>query len=157
MVLLSSTCLKNSVDNYNLQSQENFYGDNSKKNKCVACIIVAIIIFVIEVAVLYYALDIAINTTTSGAERFIHIVLACLFTMPYLLFNLLLNEKARNLLVNGPVLGSRKMGSTPPPAYAKFAMMGSRRSPKMGRRSPGRAAFKMCGGSPTARFACGMN
>lgn len=156
MVLLSSTCMKNSIENYNNQARENYHGDSNKKNKCVACVIVAVIIFIIEVALLYYALDIAINTTTSGAERFVHIVLACLFTMPYLLFNLLLNEKARNVLVNGPTgssSSSMMKGSTPPPSYASFKMMGHR-SPSMGRR---KSPFRMCGGgSGTARFACGM-
>lgn len=139
MVLLSSTCLKNAVDNYTTQSQENFKGDSKKKSKCVACVVVAIIIFVIEVAVLYFALDIAINTTTSGAERFVHVVLAVLFTMPYLLFSLLLNEKARAVLVGS---GSASLvGSS-----QKFRMRDAKQM------------FKMCGGgNPSARFACGMN
>ena len=100
----------------------------------------AIIIFIIEVAVLYFALDIAINTTTSGAERFVHVVLAVLFTMPYLLFSLLLNEKARAVLV-GSGSDSGAVG-----AQQKFRMRGAKQM------------FKMCGGgNPSAQFACGMN
>lgn len=97
-MILSATCLKNSIDSYNQQSQENYKGDAKMRGRCLACLVVAIIILVIEIAVLYYALDIAINTTKAGAERFIHVVLAVVFTMPYLLFSLLLNPKASALL-----------------------------------------------------------
>lgn len=100
-MILSGTCLKNSIDSYNHHVHEGYKTDAKMKAQCVAVIVVSIIILIIEIAVLYYALDIAINTTQAGAERFIHVILAVLFTMPYLLFSLLLNPKASALLTGG--------------------------------------------------------
>lgn len=113
-MILSATCLKNSIDSYNQQAKEGYSGDSKMKGQCIACLIVAVIILVIEIAILYYALDIAINTTKAGAERFVHVVLAVVFTMPYLLFSLLLNPKASALLT----------GSVSSPA--RFRMRGSK-------------------------------
>ena len=97
-MILSATCLKNSIDSYNKQAKEGYHGNEKMRGRCIACLIVAVIILVIEIAVLYYALDIAINTTKAGAERFIHVVLAVVFTMPYRLYSLLLNPKASAVL-----------------------------------------------------------
>lgn len=102
-MLISTTVLKNSIDRLNEVSREGYrHGGNGDKNKdrtrCVACVVLGIIILIIEVALLYFALDIAVNTTSSGAERFVHVILAVVITMPYLLFSVLLNPKATQVL-----------------------------------------------------------
>ena len=112
-MLLSCLLYKTSTDQYQNKLQENFDGDQKVKSKCIACIVVSIVILIIEVAVLYFALDIAVNTTTPGAERFVHVVLAVLFTMPYLLFSVLLSTKAQNVLQkNMKSVASFKFGSS---------------------------------------------
>lgn len=139
-MLLSCLLFKNSTDQYNATIKEN-YGkgkdkdkDDKDYSKCLACIIIAVVILIIEVALLYFALDIAVNTTQSGAERFVHVLLAVLFTMPYLLFSVLLSSKAQQVLRGNfsSVTSSFKMacgmGSSKPklgcgmtPSKAKFA------------------------------------
>ena len=101
-MLISTTVLKNSIDRLNQVSREGYrHGgrDNDKdRTRCVACVVLGITILIIEVALLYFALDIAVNTTSPGAERFVHVILAVVITMPYLLFSVLLNPKATQVL-----------------------------------------------------------
>jgi len=103
-MLISTTVLKNSIDRLNEVSREGYRhggcdnNNNKKRNNCVACVVLGITILIIEVALLYFALDIAVNTTSSGAERFVHVILAVVITMPYLLFSVLLNPKATQVL-----------------------------------------------------------
>ena len=105
-MLISCSVLKNSIDKLNENSRESYHHkhDNDSdghRKRCVACVVLAILILVIEIAALYFALDIAVNTTQSGAERFIHVLLAVTITMPYLLFSVLLNPKANKVLTGG--------------------------------------------------------
>jgi peptidoglycan biosynthesis protein MviN/MurJ (putative lipid II flippase) len=93
--MLLSTSMLNSAYN-NFPKKEDYNSEN--KAKCVSCVILAIILLIIELAVLFFAIDIALNTPKSNAEKFIHLVLAVTFTLPYLLLNVLFNEKARELL-----------------------------------------------------------
>ena len=61
-------------------------------------LIVAIIFFILEVILLFYALKIAIVCTKPGGERTVHVVLAIVFTFPYILLNALFNNCAKNAL-----------------------------------------------------------
>jgi hypothetical protein len=99
-MFLSCLLFKNSTDQYNNTIRENYDGNDKDKDtsRCIACIVLATVILIIEVALLYFALDIAVNTTQSGAERFVHVVLAVVLTLPYLLFSVLLSTKAQNVL-----------------------------------------------------------
>jgi peptidoglycan biosynthesis protein MviN/MurJ (putative lipid II flippase) len=94
-MLLSSLVLKSSINNFD-NNKENF--DDSKKKSCVSCIILALILVIIELAVLFFALDIALNTNKSNAAKFVNVVLAVCLTLPYLLLNVLFNPAAQNLL-----------------------------------------------------------
>jgi len=64
---------------------------------------VAILFFVLELILVFYAVMIALRCTTGGAERMIHLVLAIIFTLPYMLINLVFNRCAVGVIRNEPV------------------------------------------------------
>ena len=64
----------------------------------VLMLAVSFIFFVFEFLLLVIAIMIAIDTTSEGQERFVHLVLAIFYTMPYLLLMAVFNEGARNYL-----------------------------------------------------------
>ena len=98
-MIISSVNLSNAIKNFEA-NRENFGLVNEpSRDVCVSCIILALILFVIEVSVLYFALTIAWNISDSNAERFLNVVLALTLTLPYLLLNLLFNARAKNVLV----------------------------------------------------------
>ena len=71
-------------------------------------LVLAIIFFILEVVVLVYGIIIAINCTTGGAERIVHVVLAIAFTFPYVLIMAVFNDCAKTVLKGGkPVLNVR--------------------------------------------------
>ena len=150
-MIISATLLKHACDNYQREgfampgqngggirrmdaSMEE--GGMDRKNQCILCLVVAIVILIIEVSVLYFALDIAINTTVSGPERYIHVFLALFLTMPYLLLSVLFSADAKALLRSNPGLaGKASFGCGMPSSSASFG----------------------CGmPPPAASFGCGM-
>ena len=60
-------------------------------------LIIATLFVVLELLVLFYAITIAYNCST-GHERVVHIVLAMVFTFPYVLLMLLFNKCASKTL-----------------------------------------------------------
>ena len=64
----------------------------------VLMLAVSFIFFVFEFLLLVIAIMIAINTTSEGKERFVHLVLAIFYTMPYLLLMAVFNEDAKKYL-----------------------------------------------------------
>jgi len=77
-------------------------------------LVVALIFFALELLVMFFAINVALKCTRGGAERIVHIVLAVVFTLPYMLINLLFNRCAVNALKgidnNVPVTEGVKMG-----------------------------------------------
>lgn len=61
-------------------------------------LIVAIVFFILEFIVLYFAVKVAISCTDGGAERIVHVVMAVTFTLPYMLMNTLFNECVKSNL-----------------------------------------------------------
>lgn len=59
---------------------------------------IAVVFFVLELIVLFYAIGIAINCTQGGAERIVNVVLAMTFTIPYVMLNILFNKCAKGTL-----------------------------------------------------------
>lgn len=47
----------------------------------------ALMVLAIEITLLYYAITIAVNNSRPGINRAVHIILAVLITIPYLLIN----------------------------------------------------------------------
>ena len=100
-MLLSCSLVKNCLDNHTKVTQESY--DDSDPNKmtpatALAMLVVALVILVIEIAILFFALKLAIETTTSTGMRILHIFLALFFTIPYILFSVLLSPKACDVL-----------------------------------------------------------
>lgn len=63
-----------------------------------AFLVIALVFFALEILVLFFAINIAIKCTHGGAERIVHIVLATVFTLPYMLLSVLFNKCAINTL-----------------------------------------------------------
>ena len=93
-MIIGSLFLKNSLDNF-VRNKENFGDDSMTEQKSMSMIIISTVIVLVEIALFYFAVDIAINVTTSNSERFVHIMLALLFTMPYLLAMVVFSEPAK--------------------------------------------------------------
>ena len=93
-MIIGSLFLKNSLDNF-VRNKENFGDDSMTEQKIMSMIIIITVIVLVEIALFYFAVDIAINVTTSNSERFVHIMLALLFTMPYLLAMVVFSEPAK--------------------------------------------------------------
>ncbi len=64
----------------------------------VLMLAVSFIFFVFEFLLLVIAIMLAIKITDGGQERFVHLVLAIFYTMPYLLLMAVLNEDAKKYL-----------------------------------------------------------
>ena len=64
----------------------------------VLMLTISFIFFVFEFLLLVIAVMVAVQTTTEGKERFVHLVLAVFYTMPYLLLMVLFNKKAQDYL-----------------------------------------------------------
>jgi len=61
-------------------------------------IVLSMLFFALEVFLMYYAIIIAVKCTKGGAERVVHVVLATIFTLPYMLLNAMFNKCAINIL-----------------------------------------------------------
>ena len=117
-MIISLNILKNSFDKYNNSKKNQIEKyDKSKKHHnhpqqnsvnsgfassfYVFLLIIAFIFFFFELILLYFAVFIAINCSKSREERIVNFVLAVLFTIPYVLFNILFNPCAKDYLQNG--------------------------------------------------------
>jgi hypothetical protein len=66
-------------------------------------LIVAVLFFVLEFFLLFYALNIALRCTNAGPERVVHITLAIIFTLPYVLFSVFFSKCANSVLKNSDI------------------------------------------------------
>lgn len=102
-MFISTTILKNSIDSYHKNKKEYYHyseddnsEDNLEDNKIIIfklvfnliILVIAIIFFIMELLVLIYAVNIAINCSSVGKNRIVHLVLAVMFTSPYMLLNI---------------------------------------------------------------------
>jgi len=85
-MLISSILTRNATENFKKER----YGSNGKH--VYAIMIASIVILIIEIAMLYFAVRIALASGTTDATKFIHVVLAIFFTFPYLLLNMIFNK-----------------------------------------------------------------
>lgn len=106
-MIVSSSVLNNAVQNYKKvkNNRENYsdrdYINGSDIVSSVAAsiiLVIAIIFFIMELMVIFYAVRIAIVCTKSRTERIVHLVLAITFTLPYMLLNVLFNDCAKSTL-----------------------------------------------------------
>jgi hypothetical protein len=87
------------------KNKENFsisHGDSAAAGVGAALtsftLVVAVIFFVLELVLLFYGINMALNCTEGGPERIVNIVLAITFTTPYVMLNILFNKCAKNSL-----------------------------------------------------------
>jgi hypothetical protein len=108
-MLISTLFLNNSLKSYNI-SQKRKTKENFILNKTVQAgatsaletfiLVISVVFFMLEILVLYYSITIALNCSKGGPEKIVNLVLAVTFTLPYALFNLLLNDCAKITLQN---------------------------------------------------------
>lgn len=88
----SSFVLKNVVDKYNKSKYKEKYSSDGVETYSSfygILIVLAIILFAIEMFILYRAVAIVFACTQKGFNRTMNFVLAILFPLPYLIFNVL--------------------------------------------------------------------
>ena len=110
-MIVSLQMLKNSVENYKKKteetSKENFEWSKKAMKKGAKnafelfILIIAIIFFIFELVLLFFAVYIAIYCSKSKEERIINFVLAITFTTPYVLLQTLFNPCAKTYIQNG--------------------------------------------------------
>lgn len=107
-MIVSSSILKTAVEKYQhaRRSKEHFSRTgavSSGINSAFASfgLVVALIFFVLELLVLFYAIGMALNCSKGGPERIVNVVLAVAFTFPYVLLNILFNQCAKDTLRSG--------------------------------------------------------
>ena len=102
-MLVSATLISNATKKYNEYKQnKERYGDDAisgmSTGMLVFFIIIAIVFFVLELLLLFYAIQISFRCTKPGAERIVHLVLAVIFTGPYMLLNIFFGKCGQDLL-----------------------------------------------------------
>lgn len=127
-MIISLNILKNSLDKYNSLKNNSVNFRNNSRNRVekytksknnndsnnsssspsgfvsafyIFLLIVSLIFFLFELVLLYFAVFIAINCSKSREERIVNFVLAVVFTIPYVLLNILFNPCAKEYLQNG--------------------------------------------------------
>ena len=104
-MLFSSLLVHNASKVYKESRQnENYQGSC---NGGGSSLLMPIAFLVIEIAMLYFAVKVALVSGKSSTTKFINIVFALTMTLPYLLLSLLFNPEARAELGDGtPASGS---------------------------------------------------
>lgn len=106
-MIVSGTILKSSLERYRRakKDKENFsisVRDSAGAGMSAAfasfTLVVAVIFFILELVLLFYAINMALVCTKGGPERIVNIVLAVTFTIPYVMLNILFNQCAKNSL-----------------------------------------------------------
>jgi NADH:ubiquinone oxidoreductase subunit 3 (subunit A) len=102
-MLFSSVLLKNSVEKYQQSRQERYstgesINDGISSAVTSSMLVIAIIFVALEFLLLFFAINIALNCTQGGAERIVHVVLAILFTVPYMLLSIFFSDCAKKTL-----------------------------------------------------------
>lgn len=107
-MLFSTTFLKNSLENYNISKNKEYYNSSRKALKSglsssfyMFILIIGFIFFIMELFMLYFSISIAIYCSTSNQERVINFVLATMFTAPYVLLKMLFDPCTKSYLANG--------------------------------------------------------
>lgn len=102
-MLFSTTLLKNSLERYQKSSKESYTqgeaitaGINSAVASSV--LVIAIIFVILELFLLFFAINIALNCTKGGPERTVHILLAMILPIPYMLFSIFFSDCAKKTL-----------------------------------------------------------
>ena len=96
-MLLSYLTITNYYDKIKNIS-ENFYKENDfDKDKILFCS--ALIFFLMELVLFYYAIIIAKNCSRNKKEFIINIIFSIIFTTPYVFFSMLSNPCAKDIFL----------------------------------------------------------
>jgi uncharacterized membrane protein YbhN (UPF0104 family) len=106
-MLTSLIILQNALEKYSKQkrkrNKENYnalqsLGGGFSIGVATGFLVISIVFFALEIIVLIFAVNVAIKCSLKGPERIVHVVLAIVFTLPYMLLNLLFNKCATDTL-----------------------------------------------------------
>lgn len=104
-MIISTSILRSAIRSYNRKRKiMEHYSKSQAANAGLSAafdsfvLLVSLLFFVLELLVLYYSIGIAISCTKGGPERIVHIVLATIFTLPYILLNVIFNKCANSNL-----------------------------------------------------------
>ena len=106
-MIVSSSILKTALASHQRQQRlkENFSAGSAAESGAAAAfasftLVVAVLFFLLELVVLFYAINMALVCSKGGPERIVNIVLAITFTLPYVMLNILFNKCAKATLRN---------------------------------------------------------
>ena len=121
-MLISTICTKNAMDNYQRKKLEKYSTGQAVVSGMSAAnettVLVASLLFMfLELLALFFAINIALNCTKGGPERIVHFILATMFTLPYLLINMVFNQCAIENLRNP---GSESIPRPDPEKLSEF-------------------------------------
>lgn len=104
-MITSFTLLQNSLEKYK-KSKEEYSKWNSttvgiSTGISFGFLVIALLFFLMELFVLFFAVQTAIECSKPGSDRIIHVVMAIVFTLPYMLLNLFFGKCSyyRNTLI----------------------------------------------------------
>ena len=104
-MIVSGTILKTALERYKntRPTKEGFSAGESAQSGAAAAfasfgVAVGVIFFILELVMLFYAINMALVCSEGGPERIVNVVLAVTFTIPYVLLNILFNKCAKSTL-----------------------------------------------------------
>ena len=104
-MLTSGKLLSETLEKYRKRKERYSIGESVSNGAMsaldMALLIFAIVFFVMEIILIFYAIIIAISCTEAGPERIVHVVLAVFFTIPYILLMVIFNKCATKTLQKG--------------------------------------------------------
>jgi hypothetical protein len=107
-MLFSTSLLKNSVEKYQKSRKEKYTYKESANAGFTASftsfmLVLSLVFFTFEFILLFFAISIAVNCTTGGYERIVHLVLAVTFTLPYMLVASFFSDCGKTILKVGGI------------------------------------------------------
>jgi NADH:ubiquinone oxidoreductase subunit 3 (subunit A) len=102
-MLFSTALFKNSLERYQNSRKESYTKGEAVTagiNSAVASslLVIAIIFVILELFLLFFAINIALNCTKGGPERTVHILLAIILPLPYMLLSIFFSDCAKKTL-----------------------------------------------------------
>lgn len=102
-MLFSTILFKNSLERYQKSRKESYTqgdavtaGIDSAVTSSV--LVISLIFLALEIFLLFFAIIIALNCTKGGPERIVHVLLAIILPIPYMLFSIFFSDCAKKTL-----------------------------------------------------------
>ena len=97
-MIISLSLLTSAAEKY--KEKHSMLKKHSYTSATYILLIVSILFFMLEVIVMFFAINIAVHCTEKGPERTVHLILAITFTFPYMLMSIFFNKCANKFLKN---------------------------------------------------------